>query len=615
MKILLLTQWFDPEPTFKGALFARELSRMGHEVTVLTGFPNYPGGDIYDGFKIRALQRETIDGVEVVRVPLYPSHDRSGVRRAANYLSFAASATLACLFISRPDVAYVYHPPATVGLPAIVLKMLRGVPFVYDVQDLWPDTLAATGMLANQRILNAIGHWMDYVYRSAAEVVVLSEGFKSRINSRGIVAEKISVIPNWTAEDQIKVSCASQERADELGFAGRFNVVFAGTMGAAQSLGTVLDAAEILIKDRPDIRFVLIGGGIEVEGLRNSAACRGLHNVAFLPRRPASEIGEILGLADALLVHLRRDPLFEITIPSKTQSSLLVGKPILMGVEGNAADIVRQSGAGLVFTPEDPTSLASTAAELAGWTEGERRRAGDAGRDYYWKHLSLGSGSQRFSEVFDRAALAGRRSDPAARLADIAASGGALVLLAGPMALLWTLVRVKLGRPAVFTQTRPGRYGQPFTMYKFRTMTDARGDDGELLPDADRLTGFGKALRSTSLDELPELLNVLKGEMAIVGPRPLLMRYTPFFSEKERLRLSVRPGITGWAQVNGRNTVSWSERLALDVWYVKNRSLWLNAKIIGKTVATVFRRDGLVVDPESLMKNLDDERRSGGGQC
>lgn len=615
MKILLLTQWFDPEPTFKGALFARRLSEMGHEVTVLTGFPNYPGGEIYDGFRIRPLQRISIDGIDVIRVPLYPSHDGSGVRRAANYLSFAASATLACLLIPRPDVAYVYHPPATVGLPAIVLEKFRGVPFVYDVQDLWPDTLAATGMLSSPRILKIIGHWMSRVYRSAAEVVVLSDGFKHRIEARDVVSAKVSVIPNWTAEDQINVSGVSLTRAMELGFAGRFNVVFAGTMGAAQALDVVLDAAELLIKEKPDVRFVLIGGGIEVDRLRTEAVRRSLHNVVFLSRRPASEIGEILGLADALLVHLRRDPLFEITIPSKTQSSLLVGKPILMGVQGDAAEIVRRSGAGLVFTPEDPQSLASVVTELAGWTEEERRSAGDAGRTYYWRHMSLDIGSRRFAEIFHRVAVAGRRSDPAARAVDIAASCGALVLLAGPMALVWILVRVKLGQPAVFSQTRPGRYGQPFTMYKFRTMTDARGKEGELLPDAARLTSFGKSLRSTSLDELPELFNVLKGDMALVGPRPLLMRYTPFFTEEERLRLSVRPGITGWAQVHGRNTVSWSERLALDVWYVRHRSLRLNAKIIGKTVAKVFRRDGLVVDPESVMKNLDDERRDSGSSC
>ncbi|OAH42867.1 sugar transferase [Dietzia cinnamea] len=180
------------------------------------------------------------------------------------------------------------------------------------------------------------------------------------------------------------------------------------------------------------------------------------------------------------------------------------------------------------------------------------------------------------------------------------------------MALIWLVVRLKLGSPAVFTQVRPGRFGDPFTMYKFRTMTNARGSDGKLLPDSARLTPLGKTLRSTSLDELPELINVIKGEMSIVGPRPLLMRYTPYFTEEERLRLAVRPGITGWAQINGRNSVSWTERLALDAWYVRTRSLRLDARILAKTVTKVFHRDGLVVDPESVMKNLDDERRGEG---
>lgn len=611
MKILFVTQWFDPEPTFKGALFARRLIEMGHQVTVLTGFPNYPGGKLYDGYRVKPFQIERMGSLKVLRVPLYPSHDSSGVRRAANYLSFAASSTLASIFVSRPDVAYVYHPPATVGLAAVVLNKMRGVPFVYDVQDLWPDTLASTGMLSNRWILSVIGRWMNLVYKSAAEVVVLSDGFKSRIAARGVVPEKISVIPNWTSEDQLSLGDVSIERASELGLSDGFNVVFAGTMGAAQALDTVLDAAALLVGNDARVRFVFIGAGIDAQRLRAEAENRQLDNVVFFPRRPATEIGEILNLADALIVHLKKDPLFSITIPSKTQSSLLVGKPILMGVEGDAADLIRRSGAGLVFASEDPSSLAAAVLAMASWSEEERRRAGEAGRAFYWRELSLKTGSERFGEVFERAAVCGRASDPAARLVDVLLSSMLLIFMSVPMGIVWFLVRVKLGRPAIFSQTRPGRHGQPFTMYKFRTMTDAKGADGELLPDAERLTPFGRVLRSTSLDELPELFNVLKGEMAIVGPRPLLLRYTPFFTKEERLRLSVRPGITGWAQVNGRNSASWSDRLAFDTWYVRNRSLLLNARIVWKTVGKVIRRDGLVVDPESVMRNLDDERSGG----
>ena len=187
------------------------------------------------------------------------------------------------------------------------------------------------------------------------------------------------------------------------------------------------------------------------------------------------------------------------------------------------------------------------------------------------------------------------------RLFDITAAFAALLLLALPLALLTWQVRRKLGSPAFFRQVRPGLQGQPFEMVKFRTMTDARGADGALLPDADRLTPFGRFLRASSLDELPELWNVLKGEMSLVGPRPLLMEYLPLYSPQQARRHEVRPGITGWAQVNGRNALGWDEKFKLDVWYVDHRSLWLDIKILWLTVKKVLVREGISAAGEATM--------------
>ncbi len=187
------------------------------------------------------------------------------------------------------------------------------------------------------------------------------------------------------------------------------------------------------------------------------------------------------------------------------------------------------------------------------------------------------------------------------RLMDILGATAGLLLLAPVIALLSLLVRVKLGSPVLFRQTRPGRGGKAFQMAKFRTMTDARDANGELLPDADRLTGFGQFLRSSSLDELPELWSVLKGDMSLVGPRPLLMDYLLLYSERQARRHEVRPGITGWAQVNGRNALSWDEKFELDVWYVENRTLWLDIKILFLTVWKVIKRDDINQDGEATM--------------
>ena len=187
------------------------------------------------------------------------------------------------------------------------------------------------------------------------------------------------------------------------------------------------------------------------------------------------------------------------------------------------------------------------------------------------------------------------------RLLDFTAALLGLIALALPLLVLIILIRRKLGSPVFFRQTRPGLHGQPFEMVKFRTMTDACGPDGALLPDAERLTPFGRFLRSTSLDELPELCNVLKGDMSLVGPRPLLMEYLPLYSPEQARRHEVRPGITGWAQVNGRNAISWEEKFALDTWYVDHQSLLLDMKILWLTVKKVLVREGISAAGEATM--------------
>ncbi|HEY1142758.1 MAG TPA: sugar transferase [Sphingomicrobium sp.] len=187
------------------------------------------------------------------------------------------------------------------------------------------------------------------------------------------------------------------------------------------------------------------------------------------------------------------------------------------------------------------------------------------------------------------------------RLLDLVVAVAALVLLSPLLAVVAVLVRAKLGSPIFFRQERPGLHGRPFTLVKFRTMLDARDADGKLRPDAERLTGFGRWLRSTSIDELPELWNVLRGDMSLVGPRPLLMHYLPLYSPEQARRHDVPPGITGWAQINGRNAISWDQKFALDTWYVDHWSFWLDLRILGQTVASVLRSHGISAEGSATM--------------
>jgi colanic acid biosynthesis glycosyl transferase WcaI len=401
MRILFLIHYFQPEPVLRGLPLAQELVKLGHEIEVLTGFPNYPAGKLYPGYRMKLLQREIIGGIPVIRVPLYPSHDTSSFRRILNYMSFAFSAALIGPWVVKKfDVAYVYHPPATIGFPAIALRFLRGLRFVYDIQDIWPDTLQATGMFKNKFGLWMVSKWCQIVYKSASRIVVLSPGFKKLLIDRGVREDKIEVIYNWADDTAIKPVAQNTALADKLGLSNRFNIMFAGNMGKAQALEMVLRAADLVKNDCPNIQFVFIGDGLETDNLKKISKDMKLANVLFLPRRPLSEIGEIMALADVLFVHLKDDPLFAITIPSKIQTYLAIGRPILVGVRGEAANLVLKTQAGLVCTPEDPLSIANGARQFARMSQEELRKMGENGRKYYQQELSLPIGAKRLAAVF-----------------------------------------------------------------------------------------------------------------------------------------------------------------------------------------------------------------------
>ena len=403
MRILLLTQWFEPEPTFKGLLFARELAARGHDVEVLTGFPNYPGGDVYPGYRIRPWRREQIDGISILRVTLYPSHNRSAFGRVLNYTSFAISAALiGTALISKPDVVYVYHPPATIGFAAAVIGFFRRVPFVYDIQDLWPDTVAVSGMMSSPTALTLLDKWCNFVYRRARHIVVLSPGFKEQLVRRGVPPDKIDVIYNWCDETTIEPTTPDPELASRLGLANCFNLMFAGTMGTGQALDSVLEAAALCRQSLPNVQFVFVGGGVDRNRLEKKAGDLGLTNVRFLARQPMSAMGAVLGLADVLLVHLKDHPLFSITIPSKAQAYMAAGKPVLMAVRGDAAQLVTQSRGGLVCEPEDPRSIAETVARFAAMSPEQRRSVGGAGKRFYDEQLSMKAGVTKFEALFAR---------------------------------------------------------------------------------------------------------------------------------------------------------------------------------------------------------------------
>lgn len=386
-RIIFLSQLFDPEPTVKGLSFIKALADRGIDTEVVTGFPNYPGGRIYPGHVKRWRRLEVVEGIPITRLATYMSHDTSAIRRILCYASFYATALIYLLFgARRADLIYVYYPSLTAGLCAVTARLFRRTPIILDIQDMWPDSLGASGMMTNRHLLGFAHFLCGVLYRNCAHIIVQSPGFQRLLIERGVPAEKITVLYNWadeTADPAPAGLPAGFDPADGVRF------LFAGNMGAAQGLPAILDAARLVQDAGVPATFLMMGGGTERSSLESQAARLGLTNLRFLPRVPPSDVQAYLTAADVLIVHLKDQPLFRVTIPSKTQAYLHAGRPILMAAPGNAATLVVQAGAGLVAQPENPQDLADKAIALAAMNDADRAAMGRRGREYYFSNLSM----------------------------------------------------------------------------------------------------------------------------------------------------------------------------------------------------------------------------------
>ncbi len=403
MRILFISHYFDPEPLLAGMPFAKELIRRGHDVQVLTGFPHYPGGKVYDGYKLRLFQREVMDGIRINRCWVYPSHDRSSAKRFMTYTSLGFSGSLLGPWVvDKADVAFVYSPPATIWLPAAAIRLFRRIPFVYNIQDMWPDALASSTMLKNSTALRVAHKVCHYFYRNADRIVAQSDGFKNILIERGVAESQIDVIYNWCDDTKIKAADYDENLARELGMHGKFNILFAGGIGKGQALSSIIETANIIKNELPDVQFVFLGSGVEKELLENRTKELNLNNVKFLKRCPPSEVGKFMSLAQVMLVHLKDNLIHEITVPSKIQAYMNVGKPILIGAIGDAADLVVRAGAGVKCQPEDPGKIAQAVRNLRDMPTEQLQAMGLAGKTYYDTELSIRVGTRRYENIFQR---------------------------------------------------------------------------------------------------------------------------------------------------------------------------------------------------------------------
>lgn len=388
MRVLVVTQYFWPE-LFRVNDLATELARRGHEVEVLTGVPNYPARGLFPDHGLRGPWSEWMGRVRIRRVPLLPRGKGRGWRLALNYLSFVASACVVGPFrVGRsPQVIFVYEPsPITVGIPAVVLKRLTGAPIVFWVQDVWPDSLAATGAVRSPRLLAWASGLTRWVYSHCERVLAASAAFVPLIRAQGVEPARVGYLPNW-AEGFYRPRTVALDAPERDHLPAGFKVLFAGNIGVSQSFGTILDAVELL-RDGPEVQWVVIGEGRQRQWLEEEVARRGMAgNFHLLGPRPAETMPTYFALADVLLLALNRDPLYALTVPSKLQTYLACGRPVAAALEGEGARIVAESGAGLVAGADDPVALAGAVRALHDMSSEERAAMGRRGRRYYEQHF------------------------------------------------------------------------------------------------------------------------------------------------------------------------------------------------------------------------------------
>jgi lipopolysaccharide/colanic/teichoic acid biosynthesis glycosyltransferase len=393
----------------------------------------------------------------------------------------------------------------------------------------------------------------------------------------------------------------------ELGLApGQVVACLAARLIRDKGVFEFLEAARILAPRFPDLRFLLVGdpdpGNPTSLSEADMATARAAGNVVFAGWR--TDMDRIWAASDIAVL-----PSYREGLPVSLQEALACGLPVVATDAPGCRETVEPERNGLLVPVRDAAALAGALGRLAGDPD-KRARMGEAGRAKALTEFDAAVLARQIITVYD----AVTPSIPVLpvpawkRGLDLALVLGLAPLWLPLLGLLCLLVRWKLGTPVFFRQERPGRGGKPFTLVKLRSMTDARGPDGALLPDAARLPAFGRMLRSTSLDELPELLNVLKGEMSLVGPRPLLMEYLPLYSSEQARRHAVLPGITGWAQVNGRNALSWPDVFRLDLEYVERMSPGLDLRILGLTLARVLARSGVAQPGRATRDKFRGER-------
>lgn len=370
MHILFLTDNFPPEvnaPASRTFEHCREWVAAGHKVTVITCAPNFPGGKVFDGYRNRLWQRETMDGIDVIRVWSYITANEGFARRIADYVSYMMSAIIAALFVRSIDIIIGTSPQLFTACAAYVVSRLKRIPFVFELRDLWPASIRVVGAMKNSVVLDWLERLELFLYRKADLIVSVTHSFRDNLARRGVDISKTAVVTNGMDTDRFKPQCKDEELVERLGIRGKFVSGYIGTHGMAHGLETILEAANLVRRQQGGDRFhfLFLGDGAKKTSLMDYAQTRKLDNVTFLSTVPKQDVARYWSVLDAAIIHLKKDALFRSVIPSKLFECMGMGIPVLHGVEGESAAIVEGEGIGVTFEPENARSLVQRLCELS----------------------------------------------------------------------------------------------------------------------------------------------------------------------------------------------------------------------------------------------------------
>lgn len=381
MHILIVTQYFWPE-NFRINDLALGMLERGHQVTVLTGVPNYPSGSFFEGYGF-FNESQDYHGIKVLRVPLIPRGKGGGIRLALNYISFAFTACIAAPLLCKEkfDLIFVFQlSPITAALPALLLKKIKSVPVMFWVQDLWPESLSATGAIKSKAILELVGKLVKFIYKRCDLILIQSRLFFDSVVQNGCSPDKVIYFPN-SAESIFEIPLPYIEELPLL--PEGFKIMFAGNIGAAQNFETIIAAAKSL-QGYNDIHWIIVGNGRMRKFAETEVVNQGLcHSVHFLGRYPLEAMPSFFSNADVLLVTLRNEPIFRLTIPTKTQSYLASGRPVIAAIDGEGAKVIEEAGAGFTCSSGEPDALTQAVLKMYRTPKAKRDKMGAQGRAYY----------------------------------------------------------------------------------------------------------------------------------------------------------------------------------------------------------------------------------------